>query len=72
MCFLSKGHEWFPLIFSSILLFLDILMMKMIATQKMKVTGTVNHEIMIIVFKLGEGFYKQLTLTKNFFTRSKM
>ena len=57
MCFLSKAHEWFPLIFSSILLFLLILMMKMIATQKMKVTGTVNHEIMIIVFKLGEGFY---------------
>ena len=55
--YLSKGHVWFPLIFSSILLFLDILMMKMIATQKMKVTGTVNHEIMIIVFKLGEGFY---------------
>ena len=31
-------------------------MMKMIATQKMKVTGTVNHEIMIIVFNLGRDF----------------
>ena len=54
--FISEGHVWFPLIFSSILLFLDILMMKMIATQKMKVTGTVNHEIMIIVFNLGRDF----------------
>ena len=56
MCVISKGHVWFPLIFSSILLFLDILMTKMIATQKMKVTGTVNHEIMIIVFNLGRDF----------------
>ena len=55
--YVSKRHVWLSLIFSSILLFLDILMMKMIATQKMKVTGTVNQEIMIIVFKLGEGFY---------------